>query len=116
MHSEGLLARKKRSFRTRTTQNVARPKYAPNLLKDLDSPIAPNEVVVTDISYVATKENWLYLAAVMDLYNKQIKGYEIQETMQPDLISKALEKAMKSYSSLTGCIHHRRSGRPMHES
>ncbi len=111
MHSEGLLARKKRSFRPRTTQNVARPKYALNLLKDRDSPIAPNEAVVTDITYVATKENWLYLAAVMDLHNKQIKGYEIQEAMQTDLVGKALGKAMKSYLSLTGCIHHRDRGR-----
>lgn len=106
MRCEGLVARKKRSFRPQTTRNVARPKYAPNLLKDRIAPHAPNEVIVTDITYVATKENWLYLAAVMDLHSKKIKGYEIQETMHTGLISKALEKAMKSHPSLTGGIHH----------
>ncbi len=60
--------------------------------KDRAAPVAPNEVVVTGITYVAAKESWLYLAAVMDLHSKKIKGYEIQETMHTALISKALEK------------------------
>lgn len=107
MRSQNLQARKKRSFRPRTTQNIARPKYAPNLLKDRPAPTAPNEVVVTDITYVATKEGWLYLAAVMDLHSKKIKGYEIQETMHTGLIGKALEKATKHHHrDLAGCIHH----------
>lgn len=106
MRCEGLLALKKRSFRPRTTQNITRSKYAPNLLKDRTAPTAPNEVVVTDITYVATKEGWLYLAGVMDLHSKKIKGYEIQETMHTGLIGKALEKAMKHHPDLTGCIHH----------
>jgi hypothetical protein len=46
MRSEGLVALKKRSFPPRTTQNVARPKYAPKLLKDRVAPDAPNEVIV----------------------------------------------------------------------
>ena len=58
MRSEGLVARKKRSFRPQTTQNISRPKYAPNLLKDRAAPTVPNKVIVTDITYVATKENW----------------------------------------------------------
>ena len=106
MRSEGLVARKKRSFRPTTTQNTHRPKYAPNLLKERIAPSAPNEVIVTDITYVATKESWLYLAAVMDLHSKKIKGYEIQETMHTGLIGKALEKAMESHPCLTGGIHH----------
>ncbi len=106
MRSESLQARKKHSFRPRTTQNIARPKYAPNLLKDRAAPTAPNQVVVTDITYVATKEGWLYLAAVMDLHSKKIKGYEIQETMHSELIGNALEKAMKQHPDLASCIHH----------
>jgi putative transposase len=57
-------------------------------------------------SYVATKESWLYLAAVMDLQSKKIKGYEIQETMRTELISEALEKAMKHHPDRKGAIHH----------
>ncbi len=106
MRFEVLVARKKRGFRPCTTQNTARPKYAPNLLKDRPAPVAYNEVVVTDITYVATKESWLYLAAVMDLHSKKTKGYEIQKTMHPALIGKALEKAMKHHPDLTGGIHH----------
>ena len=106
MRSQSLQARKKHSFRPRTTQNIDRPKYALNLLKDRAAPTASNEVVVTDITYVATKEGWLYLAGVMDLHSKKIKGYEIQETMHTELICKALKKAMKHHPSLTGAIHH----------
>jgi putative transposase len=49
MHSESLVAKQKRRFRPRTTQNISRPKYAPSLLKDRAAPLAPNEVIVTDI-------------------------------------------------------------------
>jgi transposase InsO family protein len=106
MRSEGLQARKKHCFRPQTTQNIERPKYSPNLLKDRPAPSAPNEVVVTDITYVATKEGWLYLAGVMDLYSKTIKGYEIRENMHTELIGKALEQAIKHYPNLKGAIHH----------
>ena len=59
--------------------------------KDRAALVAPNEVVVIDITYVATKESWFCLPAVMDLHSKKIKGDEIQETMHTALISKALE-------------------------
>ncbi len=110
MRCEGLLARKKRSFRPTTTQNIARLKYAPNRIKDRPTTSAPNQVVVTDITYVATKQCWLYLAAVMDLYSKRINGHQIEEYMQTDLIGKALEKAVKHHPKLTGCVHHRDRG------
>jgi len=106
MRSEGLVARKKRAFRPKTTHNTPRSKYAPNLLKDRPTTTAPSEVIVTDITYVATKEGWLYLAAVMDLHSKVIKGYAIEETMHTELIIKTLERAMKRDPKLTGSIHH----------
>lgn len=111
MRLQNLQARKKSSFRPRTTLNITRPKYAPNLLKDRPTTTAPNQVIVTDITYVATKQGWLYLAAVMDLHSKKIKGYEIQETMHTELICKALEKATKHHPDLAGCIHHSDRGR-----
>lgn len=106
MRSKGLVARKKRAFRPTTTQNTARQKYASNLLKDHPVTTAPGEVLVSDITYVATKEGWLYLAGVMDLHSKMIKGYEIQETMHTELIVKALDTAMKRDPKLTGSILH----------
>jgi transposase InsO family protein len=106
MRSESLVGRRKRAFRPRTTHNIFRPKYAPNLLKNQPISTAPKQVVVTDITYVATKEGWLYLAAVMDLGSKIIKGYAIEESMHTELIIKALEKAMKGDPELAGSIHH----------
>ena len=95
---------KKLKLRLANTK-IARSKYAPYLLKQRAAATAPNEVIVTDIAYVASKESWLYLATVMDLHGNKIKGYEIQETMHTDLIGKALNKAMECHPALTGSIH-----------
>ena len=102
---EGLKSRKKRPFRPCTTQAVARPRWAPNLLKDFHTE-KPNEALVTDITYVATREGWLYLAGVMDLHTRTIKGWSIAESMPTSLIIQALDRALKRYPGLRGAIAH----------
>jgi putative transposase len=102
---EGLQALKKRPFRPLTTQSVARPRWAPNLLKNYKTQ-SPNQALITDITYVATREGWLYLAGVMDLHTRVIKGYSIAQSMPTSLIIEALDRAMKHYPRLTGAIIH----------
>ena len=70
----GLRCRQKRKFKVTTDSRHHLP-IAPNLLDQQFSVSAPNRVWVTDITYVATDEGWLYLAGIKDLFNGELVGY-----------------------------------------
>uniref|UniRef100_UPI0035B4FEF6 DDE-type integrase/transposase/recombinase n=1 Tax=Paenibacillus tyrfis TaxID=1501230 RepID=UPI0035B4FEF6 len=57
---------------------------------------APNQVWMTDITYVPTDEGWLYLASVMDLYSRKIVGFHMDERMTKSLVIKALDRALSA--------------------
>ena len=65
-----------------------------NVLNRDFAPDAPNKVWVTDITYIRTYEGWLFLAAVMDLYSRQIVGWATAPTMTSDLVLQALVAAV----------------------
>ena len=64
-----------------------------NVLNRDFTPEAPNKVWVTDITYIRTYEGWLFLAAVMDLYSRQVVGWATAPTMTSDLVLQALVAA-----------------------
>lgn len=66
----------------------------------------PNETWVTDITYVATAEGWLYLAGIKDLHTCEVVGYAMGDRMTTDLVSRALVKAIDAKRPLPGRIHH----------
>jgi len=107
MREQGLESLKKRAFRPKTTDNKTRETYAPNLLAEHPAPSRPGQVLVSDITYIATKESWLYMAAIMDESSKMIRGYHIAENMETKLVIEALEKAMKRDNKIRpGAILH----------
>ncbi|MEK3695891.1 MULTISPECIES: IS3 family transposase [unclassified Paenibacillus] len=53
----------------------------------------PEEKWVTDITYIWTREGWLYLASVMDLYSRKIVGWQMGERMTKELVISALQQA-----------------------
>ena len=106
IRAEGLKTRKKRPFRPQTTQPGKSPRYAPNLLKNYSSMTSPNMVLVSDITYLASREGWLYLAGIMDLKTKVIKGYRLEENMPTSLVTGALDQALKSDPQMKGAILH----------
>ncbi|WFA20851.1 IS3 family transposase [Paenibacillus mucilaginosus] len=67
---------------------------------------APNKVWVTDITYVATGEGWLYLASVMDLFSRKIVGWATGARMTRELVIDALELAYRRQKPAPGLIHH----------
>ena len=73
MRENKLAARRKRAFRPRT--NLTGKRVASNLIKELE-PSALDQVWVSDISYVATLEGWLYLAVILDLFSRKGRGLE----------------------------------------
>jgi putative transposase len=67
---------------------------APNLLQQQFKVSEPNMVWVTDITYVSTHEGWLYLAAVIDLYSRQVVGWSTGSRIDTQLVLDALHMAV----------------------
>jgi len=100
-----LRCRQKRKFKATTNSNHNLP-VAENLLNQTFTPSAPNEVWVTDITYIPTGEGWLYLAGVKDVFTCEIVGYAMAERMTQDLTGRALFRAAQQKRPVAGLIHH----------
>jgi transposase InsO family protein len=105
MRQHGLLARPRRRFRVTTDSRHCFP-VAPNRLGRDFSASAPDQVWVSDITYLATDEGWLYLATVLDLYSRRIVGWAMQPTLEKSLTLSALEMAVAQRQPAPGLIHH----------
>ena len=81
-----------------------------NVLNRDFTPGAPNKVWVTDITYIRTYEGWLYLAAVMDLYSRQIVGWATRARMTSDLVLQALLAAVWKRKPDPGVMGHSDQG------
>lgn len=81
-----------------------------NVLNRDFAPEAPNKVWVTDITYIRTYEGWLFLAAVMDLYSRQIVGWATQATMTRNLVLQALLSAVWKRKPGPGVLVHSDQG------
>jgi putative transposase len=94
MRQAGVRAKTARKFRHTTDSNHSRP-VAENVLDRQFDPAAPNEAWVADITYIPTREGWLYLAAVEDLYSRMVVGWSMGSTMASRLVVDALEMAVQ---------------------
>jgi len=106
MRQEGLKARSGRKRKVRTTQSDHDQPVAPNLLLDRPAPAKIDEVWVADITYVPTAEGWLFVAAVMDLYSRQILGWSVWESLAARGALQALARARVKRGYPRGVIHH----------
>ena len=97
--------RQKRKFKATTNSNHDLP-VMENLLNQTFAPTAPNQVWVTDITYIPTQEGWLYLAGVKDVFTCELVGYAMGERMTQELVSQALFRAVQHKRPATGLIHH----------
>jgi putative transposase len=95
-----------KQFRVQTTDSGHRLPVAPNLLGQDFKAERPGEVWTADITYVATKEGWLYVAAIKDLFAGEIVGRSFGERMTTDLVVRALEQAVATRRPAEGLIHH----------
>jgi putative transposase len=105
MRENGLRGRRRRRFRHTTDSNHAMP-IAPNTLARNFTAEAPNEVWVTDITYIWTREGWLYLAAILDLYSRRVVGWSMSERMTRQLVLDALSMAVRARTPPVGLLHH----------
>jgi transposase InsO family protein len=105
MREAGIRSRTKRKFKATTNSKHKLP-VAPNLLNRNFTVDAPGHTWVADLTYVRTNEGWLYLAAVMDLFNRQIIGWATSSQMTRQLTIDALQMALDHQRPLQGLIHH----------
>jgi putative transposase len=94
MRQAGIRAKTARKFKHTTDSNHKRP-VADNVLGREFSVDGPNQAWVADITYVPTREGWLYLAIVEDLYSRMIVGWSMDSTMTSRLVVDALEMAVQ---------------------
>lgn len=105
MRENGLVARQKRRFK-RTTDSQHGWPVAANLLEQDFTATRPDEKWGADISYVWTREGWLYLAVVMDLFARRVVGWSTGDRLHRDLPIAALRKALAIRRPMAGLIHH----------
>jgi putative transposase len=105
MREHGIRARHKRRFKATTNSKHSMP-VALNLLNREFTPTAPNRVWTGDITYIATDEGWLYLAIVLDLFNREVVGWSIKSRMTADIVTDALTMARLRRKPDPGVIFH----------
>jgi transposase InsO family protein len=105
MRQHGMAAKSKRKFRRTTDSNHDRP-VAENVVNREFRPVAADRTWTADITYVATGEGWLYLAAVEDLYSRRIVGRSMGERIDSRLVVDALEMALARRLPGAGLVAH----------
>ncbi len=79
---------------------------APNLLQQDFTASGPNQKWAGDITYVWTREGWVYLAVIIDLFSRRVVGWAISNRMKQDLALRALNMAIAIRRPPPGCVHH----------
>ena len=105
MRSHGIRARHKRRWKATTDSQHTLP-VAQNLVARDFCPREPNRSWGADITYITTDEGWLYLAVVMDFFNREIVGWSLKERLAADLVTDALTMGWFRRRPQPGLIHH----------
>lgn len=80
--------------------------YSPNLLNQNFRTEKPDKVWVGDITYIKTTLGWVYLAAVIDLYNREVIGYAVSKQIDTEHAKRALGNAIRGRENLSGLVFH----------
>jgi putative transposase len=105
MRENGIVVERTRKFKA-TTDSDHTFNIAPNLLDREFTADRPNQKWTGDISYIWTREGWLYLAVILDLHSWHVIGWAVSNHMKRDLAIRALKMAIALRSPSRGCIFH----------
>lgn len=104
LRDEHLLIKPKKNY-TKTTNSKHWLKKHPNLLKDRQA-VRPEEVFVSDITYIKSRERTHYLSLVTDAYSRKIMGHHLSDDMSAEHVVKALSAAIRNRNTTQALIHH----------
>ncbi|MBK1720276.1 hypothetical protein CKO27_22005 [Thiocystis violacea] len=105
MREHGIRGRHKRRYKA-TTDSKHRLPVADNRLARDFAPSGPNQVWSADITYLWTDEGWLYLAIVLDLFNREVVGWSLKPRLTADRVADALTMGWFRRQPAPGLIHH----------
>jgi putative transposase len=103
--SHGVETKRRRRFKITTDSRRTRV-TAPNLLNRCFTVDQPNRVWVGDVTFIATRNGWLYLAIMLDLYSRKVIGWSMAERIDKELVIGALEMALLRRGCGSGVMHH----------
>ncbi len=106
MREQGLTGTPKRRYRPTTTDSDHDDRVAENLLDRKFTSTVPNQAWVGDITYLATRAGWVYLAVLIDLFSRKVVGWSLQQHMQTELCLQALHQAVATRHPGPGLLHH----------
>lgn len=105
MREQNLRARRRRRY-VRTTQSNPGLTTPPNILARNFTALAPDRVWAGDVTYLPTREGWLYLAVLLDLYSRRVVGWALSEHNDEALTLAALRVALEQRQPEPGLVHH----------
>jgi putative transposase len=106
MRQHGIRAQQVQRRRVQTTDSNHDLPVAPNLLNRQFEADESGQKWVGDITYIPTRQGWLYLAAIMDLYSRRIVGWAMDEKLTSSLVQQALAMAVAGSCPQAGLLHH----------
>ena len=95
----------RKKYSSRTTNSYHRFYKYNNIIKDLEV-TRPNQVWVSDITYIRTVKGFCYLALITDAYSRKIIGYDLSNSLELGGCVRALKKALYHAKGIKGLIHH----------
>lgn len=106
MRERGLKAKRRRKFKKTTHSDHDNP-IAPNIVKRrFNSATGPNQIWCSDITYISTKDRWIYLCVVIDLFSRKVVGWSIADHMETSLVQSALMMAIRRRRPGRGVVFH----------
>ncbi len=105
MRIEGIVGVGKKKYKVTTDSNHNKPVYA-NIVQQRFEAERPNQLWTSDITYLWTREGWLYLAVILDIYSRMVVGWSLYTTLQKQLVVTALKNAVDILQPAPGLIFH----------
>ena len=109
MRKNKIKAKTKKRFKITTNSKHNHP-IAPNLLNQDFTAQHPNQIWVSDITYIWTREGWLYLAVILDLFSRRIVGWAMSNRLGQELVLNAFQQALWRRKPGYGIIFHSDQG------
>jgi transposase InsO family protein len=100
------VAARRRGVLRVSTAGAVPPRVAPNQLAGVFTTTAPNQVWVSDITYLSTAEGWLYLAVGLDLFSRRVVGWATSDRLGEGVALEALGMGLARRGPAAGLLHH----------